>query len=190
MQVSSHLRHKLHMRQDIPFEVYTGSDLNQLQATGGQAENRPLGDVVNGLPPTTGVVTAEGDLLHPAHELLSLAAVYQVQLSFLNRRLPSRGERPQEIDGLRVLTDVDEATCPRKCRPKAAYVHIAICTRALGLMNACSILSPLFSAQHELLHFTCRVLGQTTELDERWALEMRQVLTAESNDLGFGRTVI
>src|SRR6266566_3205912 len=125
-QVMCHLRHKLHLCQDIPFEVYAGSDLNKLQAASGQPEDGPLGDVVDGLPPTAGVDTAEGNLLDPAHKLLSRAAVDELQSSFLNRRLPSRGEGPQEVDGLSVLTDINEPTCPCKCRPKAAHVHIAL----------------------------------------------------------------
>jgi hypothetical protein len=66
-------------------------------------------------------------------------------------------------------------------------VHL---TSALGLMHKFVVLPPLFAAQHELLHFASRVLGQAAELDGSRALEMRQVLTAEGNDLGFGRTVI
>src|ERR1700687_1292460 len=57
-------------------------------------------------------------------------------------------------------------------------------------MNKLFMLPPLFAAQHELLHFASRVLGQAAELYRSWALEMRQILTAEGNDLGFGRTLI
>ena len=39
------------MFQDVPFEVEAGSGLNKLQAAGSQAEDGPLGDVVDGLPP-------------------------------------------------------------------------------------------------------------------------------------------
>jgi hypothetical protein len=58
------------------------------------------------------------------------------------------------------------------------------------LMNTCGLLPPLFAAQHELLHLPGRVLGQASDLDGSRALEMRQVLSAERDDLVFGHLLI
>jgi hypothetical protein len=82
--------------------------------------------------------------LHPAHKRLSRAAVCEAQSSLLNRHLPSRGKGPQAIDGLRVLADVDKPTCPRKGRPKAVHVHLALFVDLsqtfLGLVETTSVI--------------------------------------------------
>jgi hypothetical protein len=46
--------------------------------------------------------------------------------------------------------------------------------------------SPLLLAQHVLLHLPCRGLGQVAKLYGSRALEVRQALTAEGDDLLFG----
>src|SRR5256885_5220149 len=51
-QVMCHLRHKLHLCKDIPFEVYAGSDLNKIQAASCQPEDGPLGDLLVWTSPT------------------------------------------------------------------------------------------------------------------------------------------
>src|SRR5215469_977580 len=53
-------------------------------------------------------------------------------------------------------------------------------------MDALLASAPLLLAQHVLLHLPCRGLGQVTKLYGIWALEVRQALAAEGDDLLFG----
>ena len=53
-------------------------------------------------------------------------------------------------------------------------------------MNALLASAPLLLTQHVLLHLPCRGLGQVAKLYGSRALEVRQALAAEGDDLLFG----
>src|SRR5207253_11468723 len=99
----------------------------------GQTEHAALVDVVVWLSPRAVVGAAERDLLYPADELRPRALVHDFQLPLPDHDLRPRGERPKEVDRLRILADVDEAAGPGELGPEAADVHVAL---AVGLGHA------------------------------------------------------
>src|SRR2546421_3141040 len=65
-------------------------------------------------------------------------------------------------------------------------VSLRVCSRLMSV-DPLGLALPLLVAQDELLDLARRGLGQVAELDGGRALEVRDVLAAELDDLGLGR---
>src|SRR3712207_6643659 len=58
-----------HLGEYVPSQDYPRSDLDDLKPSFDELEDAPLGYVVDGLAPPPGILTGEGDLPDPLHEL-------------------------------------------------------------------------------------------------------------------------
>src|SRR5277367_5069493 len=69
LQLLRNDRIKIHVRENVAFEVDAGCDLPQLESMGGQGEHAAFGDVEHRLRTRTGKPAAERDLFNPPNEL-------------------------------------------------------------------------------------------------------------------------
>ena len=130
----AHDRGETHLRQNVPFEVDSGCDFDELQALFTQREHAALGDVEHRLLARGSIFAAEGAMLDFVDEFRRGAFFQNPELAVLDRHVEVTGvERADEHRLLRVLADVDEAAGAGQLGPELADVQIAF---AVGLGEA------------------------------------------------------
>src|SRR6266702_6466710 len=126
-EIRRHLRAKLHLREDVAFDIDARRHFDQFEPLRADPEHGALGHIQRGLSALARKRRVVADLFELAHELLVTAFfAYDRLPRFPSDVATARRQRAAEDHALRVLADVDEATHADDLVAEAADIHVAL----------------------------------------------------------------
>ena len=121
---------KIHVRQDVLFDIDSRGHLNQFQAFRREAEDAAFGYITHRLAAQAGVFAAESSMFHFVHELSRTALLEDLQFAVGKPELQTaRREGAAKDQALGILADIDEPSGARQPGAEFAHVETALAIR-------------------------------------------------------------